>query len=179
MDSWAYDWRKDPEITKKSMERRDVYLAAPFFNVGQEQEILAVEIMLTKSGLSFFSPRLECLYVKHSANAAAQADRAFFLNVRHLGGCKLIVAGLTWPDVGTAWELGYAHALHQPRLGFSSNDKAKGNLMINKTVNAMVPFNRLETAISCIALDIRERSRSTYNAVVAVNDPVMQCLPEE
>jgi nucleoside 2-deoxyribosyltransferase len=166
-------------MTKKMLQPRDVYLAAPFFTDEQRFELETVESMLRNAELSFFSPRLECLYEKHSPDAAKQADRAFFLNERHLGSCRLVLAGLTWKDDGTAWELGYAHSLHLPRLGFSSNDRIQGNLMIHKTVTAMVKFENLSDVLGAISLDIHTRSRSAYKAVEAVNDPSLETLPEE
>ena len=176
----VYDWRTDPTITKHSLAPRDVYLAAPFFNTGQEMEIVAVEQDLMNAGLSFFSPRLECRYVKGAPNARALADKAYFLNVRHLGLCTFVLAGLTFPDVGTAWELGYAQALKVPRLGYTSRVEVLSNLMICKTVDAMTLTRRLRTALGSIYLDIRERSRGIDKAILAVNDTaVYDRLPEE
>lgn len=162
-----YKPENDPGFAEGLRTMRDVYLAGPFFNDAQVAEIQSVEEMLKEAGFTFFSPRLECRY--KPGDDPIVADRAFWLNIYHVTTCKFVMACLSWPDVGTGWELGYAHAKGTPRLGFTSNPKVGANLMAVKTVNGLVPISHLHSALSVLHLDIFTRSRNVVAAIQGVD----------
>lgn len=161
-----YDQLADKGLTKESMIVRDVYLAGPFFKPEQAGEISGVEADLVLAGFSFFSPRQECRYTR--GDDVIVADRAFFLNRYHIHHCKFILACLSWPDAGTAWELGYGEALRTPRIGFTSDMQVGLNLMAVKTVHSLVPRRKLLEKLREIRVDI-DRGRGVVPALEKVD----------
>jgi nucleoside 2-deoxyribosyltransferase len=77
-----------------------------------------------------------------AAKVAAQSSREIFLsNLAHLEQCPLMVAILDGSQVddGTAWEVGYHHALFGPlsRIGIRTDFRRAGETDESK-VNAMI-----------------------------------------
>jgi hypothetical protein len=164
----SYNPGNDVGLTKEMTQIREVYLAGPFFTNEQLNEIVIIEELLKNSGFSYFSPRKECRY--NAGDPEIVADRAFYLNCWHISTCKFVVASLTWKDTGTAWELGYAHAIKKPRLGVTSLMSIGFNLMVVRTVNALISLPNLEPSLESIGLDIKDRGRGILPSIVAVND---------
>jgi nucleoside 2-deoxyribosyltransferase len=134
------------------LQVKDVYIAAPFFNEGQLGEVMSAENQILKVGLEFYSPRLGWRY--KPGDPQDSADKAFFLNKHHINGCKFLVACLSFPDMGTAWELGYANALAVPRIGVTASRKVGMNLMVRNTVDVLVMTEDLPEILNIVALDI-------------------------
>jgi nucleoside 2-deoxyribosyltransferase len=165
----VYNLRTDPVVGERPelLDARDVYLAGPFFTPEQEKEIELVERCIERVGLTFFSPRLECRYKR--GDEPIVAHRAKALNIYHIQQSLVVVACLSWPDLGTAWELGFAEARNISRLGFSSNRKVGMNLMVRGTVDALVPFDNLPSVLSAVSLDL-ERGHDHNRTIVAANN---------
>jgi nucleoside 2-deoxyribosyltransferase len=149
------------------MKPRDVYLAGPFFSPVQVEELERVEALLRLAGITYFSPRIECRY--NPGDPPSKADQAFFLNVHHVSQCKFVLAGLTWPDAGTGWELGMAHEAGIARLGFTSNRKAQMNLMVVKTVDALIMIDTLDVGLGAVMADI-QRGKTVTAAIQGLGD---------
>ncbi len=149
----------DRDLTKALRTPRLVYVAGPFFKPEHILELKKVEDWLKRTDMSFYSPRLELRY-KPGVSEPIVAQRAFWLNKFHIKSCRLVLACLSFPDAGTAWELGYADAFMKPRLGWTTNARMGINLMISQTVNALVNLDSLEIALGSIAVDIK-RGRFT------------------
>ena len=143
-----YDPASDVGLNERMKRPREIYLAGPFFSDGQVQELRLVEQALVEAKLDFYSPRLECLYKRGDERKVAQ--RCAWLNRFHIRRSKLVLAGLTWADMGTAWELGYADADRIPRIGFTSDHKVGLNLMVRETVDALIPFDKVPDALNAI-----------------------------
>ncbi len=103
-----------------------VYIASPFFNE-QEMEVLGqVETILKERGFSVFSPR-EHEVREGNVGSSAWSKETFLNDRAAIDWCDVVVM-LYWgnySDSGTAWECGYAYAVHKPvivvQLGESSN----------------------------------------------------------
>ena len=140
-----YDVKNDVGLMDKHLSTRQVYLAGPFFDESQLDQIVRVEQMLTKRGISFYSPHREMRFKRGMPRVVAQ--RCKHLNQVHCNKSKLVLACLSWPDTGTAWELAWAEAMGTYRLGFTSNAHVEMNLMVRETVDALVPFNALSVVL--------------------------------
>jgi nucleoside 2-deoxyribosyltransferase len=160
----VYNPNTDPELEYEVLRHRDVYLAGPFFTLDQVNEINQVEEHLEDAGLSFFSPRIECRYKLDDPPEVA--DRAFYLNVHHIRGCKFVLAGLTWRDTGTAWELGLAYGCKKPMLGWTNNLKVGLNIMARKTVDALIPLDELSKSLPSISVSIHDRGTGILHAIM-------------
>lgn len=136
------------------MGSKTIYLAGPFFKPDQEAEIMSVERDLRVSGVSFFSPRLECRY--RIGDPPEIAKRAFDMNVQHIMEATVVLACLSWPDMGTAWELGLAQGLRIPRVGFTSNSKVRLNLMLRHTVTVLVPLGEVRGFAGAMAAELTD-----------------------
>jgi len=143
----------DRGLGKAIRKARTVYLAGPFFKPEHTAELKKVEEWLKRVGLTFYSPRLELRY-KPGVSEDIVAQRAFWLNKYHIKSCRMVLACLSFPDSGTAWELGYAEALQQPRLGWTTNPKAGMNLMVRQTVHVLTHLDALEIGLGSLALDM-------------------------
>lgn len=150
-----YDPLKDDGLTNEQRTIRQIYLAGPFFNEEQVREISMVEGLLKEHGFTYFSPRKECRY--HPGDPEVVAERAKWLNKFHIVHCEYVLAGLSYPDMGTAWELGYADGINQPRIGWVSDPLLGLNLMIRGTVHLLIPFGSVGVMLGY--LKDRERKK--------------------
>ena len=157
----------DPVLIEnpKLLQPRCVYLAGPFFRAEQ----IVMNELLRKAcihaGLSVFVPALDCRYTPGDPEIAA--DRAFHLNRYHISRSVFILADLTTPDTGTAWELGVGYATNRAMLGVVNNSKAGLNLMVRNTVNALIHVDNLAGHLSALAVTL-ERGTSMANAINAI-----------
>lgn len=154
-------------LKPKQLKPRDVYLAGPFFSPIQVEELEKVEALLRMASITYFSPRIECRY--SPGDPPSKADQAFYLNVYHVKQCKFVLACLTWPDAGTGWELGMAHEAGVARLGFTSNRKVKINLMVSKTVDALVMIDTLDVGLGAVMADM-QRGKTVTAAIRGLTD---------
>lgn len=173
-----YDPDQDAALTPTARTPRGVYLAAPFFKDHEVAEVRAVEAWLTDAGFTFYSPRLECRYVKGAPDERIVACRAFWLNKFHINMCSFIVACLSYPDSGTSWELGFGEATSKPKIGWTSNAKCSGNLMICGTVDAVVSFGDLRATLIALKPDL-EHSDNVRRAVSFYDNRNYWQQPEE
>jgi hypothetical protein len=91
----------------------DVYLAGPFFDIGQRWLIEEARNLLLGMGLRVFSPIHDV--GEGLANAVAEAD------LRGLDKSRIVFACLDGFDPGTVFEVGYAHARSIPIIGYGQN----------------------------------------------------------
>jgi nucleoside 2-deoxyribosyltransferase len=141
-----YDPNADDGLQESLRVKRHVYLAAPFFTEEQVDLCEWAERIMETCNISFFSPRLDCRYTK--GDPPIVAHRAFWLNRHHISTATLVVALLDWPDVGTAWELGFAYATGAPRLGVVGSAPELLNLMIANTCHGVVSSKDFDTVVA-------------------------------
>jgi len=116
-----------------------VYLAAPLFSEAECDFNSKLRDELEGIGMSVFLPQ------EHSndidSKRDARQESIFSKNVEAIDKADILVAVLDGVDVdsGTAWEIGYAHALGKPVCGLRTDFRTLGvegivNLMIERSV---------------------------------------------
>ena len=103
-----------------------IYIASPFFNDTETSVLGKAEEILKKRGYDVYSPREH--EVREGNDGSPEWSRETFESDREgIDWCDCVVM-LYWgsySDSGSAWECGYAYAIHKPvivlQLGESSN----------------------------------------------------------
>ncbi|TIX42544.1 MAG: nucleoside 2-deoxyribosyltransferase, partial [Mesorhizobium sp.] len=92
-----------------------IYLAAPFFDLGQRWLVEEARLALIDAGADVFSPVHEIGPGK--ATVVAPAD------LNGLDGCDVVFAILNGMDPGTVFEVGYARKKGIPIVALAENEK--------------------------------------------------------
>jgi hypothetical protein len=100
-----------------------IYLAGPFFDLGQRWMVEEIYRTLTDLGASVFSPLHE-VGTGLTPDAIAEAD------LRGLRGCSKVLALLDGGDPGTLFEVGYARALGIPVVALAERMEGENLTMI-------------------------------------------------
>ena len=95
--------------------RGKVYLAAPFFNLGEVWMVEEARKCLSGMGVEVFSPLHDV--GRGPAEEVAEADLA------GLDECDVVLAILNGGDAGTIFEVGYAVAANKPIVALAQNVK--------------------------------------------------------
>ena len=99
-----------------------IYIAGPFFN---DKERLSLADMIAKVRFSF--PKAELFIpMEHEIPGGMEmpnpvwAKKVFDMDVQAIKDADLVVSMYTghYSDTGTVWEMGFAHALGKPVVGF-------------------------------------------------------------
>lgn len=116
----------------------NIYLASPFFSDDQIARVQRVEQALTsnKTVANFFSPRLaEPSDLEYGS--LPWRDFIFKNDIKHLDEATVVVAVVDFfddhVDSGTAFEIGYAHAIKKPVIIVQEKGN-KLNLMISESL---------------------------------------------
>lgn len=113
-----------------------IYIAAPFFNEKQLNFVMEVENALTKSAISFYSPRKAGILQDLSEEERQVAKSAIYKdNIDNIDNCKIVIAVIDDRDTGTIWEMGYATASGK-RVISISNEGYGLNVMLAESVQA-------------------------------------------
>lgn len=118
--------------------KKKVYLASPFFNDEQLVDMVKVLGTLRNKNLDVFSP-YENQHKDLEFGSKEWRDKTFNSDVDHIKWCDFIVAIVdgNYMDSGTAWEIGYAHAINKPVIVVNLNQKPI-NLMISDSLHAYI-----------------------------------------
>ena len=121
-----------------------IYLASPFFQQKELEKVKETEIILTRRGIDFFSPRLHEVR-DQEAGSPAWAEEVFRMDRDAIQECDrvLVLYHGGYGDTGTAWECGYAYAIGKPVVVVLLGDDA--NLMITGGSSSQISFAELET----------------------------------
>lgn len=108
------------------------YLAGPLFDEGERWYMERLDATVRSAGIDTFLP--------HRDNPPKTADnvRQIFDNDRlAIDRCNVVVACLNGvaTDDGTAWEIGYAHAIGRPVYGLYTDWRTR---FAGETVNLMI-----------------------------------------
>jgi nucleoside 2-deoxyribosyltransferase len=108
-----------------------VYLASPFFNDVEIENLSKAEKILREKGLYVFSPREHEVREGNVGNPAWSLA-TFTNDIRGIDSCEYVVALYygNYSDSGTAWEIGYAFATNKPVIVVHFGDSS--NLMIHE-----------------------------------------------
>jgi hypothetical protein len=99
-----------------------VYLAAPFFNLGERWIVEEARSQLLHMGVNLFSPLHEV--------GPGPADYVAPLDLAGLDQADVVLAVLSGSDVGTVFEVGYAVARGKPVVALAQNMRAEDLKMI-------------------------------------------------
>jgi nucleoside 2-deoxyribosyltransferase len=116
--------------------KKRIYLASPFFNDEEREALTYVEKhCFSNPNLAVFSPRL-------NFNCPPQAPMSvrkstFDGNVSAILQTNVVLASIDSPDIGTAWEMGFARALRIPVIAYSLKGKLI-NLMLAQGVDGFL-----------------------------------------
>lgn len=128
------------------------YVAGPLFDEGERWFIESIEARVAAQGFHTFLPhRDNPPKTEHNVHIIFENDRSA------IDRCDIIVANLNGitTDDGTAWELGYAHALGKFGIGLYTDWRARFpapnevvNLMMQCSLNVMVrSLDELDAAL--------------------------------
>ena len=108
-----------------------VYLASPFFNETEIENVVYVEKILKDKGLTYFSP------MRHKAKGEPGtldwAKGIFEMDIDEIDKADAVVVlnyG-SYSDSGTAWECGYATGIGKPVILVHVNRNGDSNLMMH------------------------------------------------
>lgn len=110
-------------------KKHQVYLASPWFTPDQAERLTNMENLLDRLGVTYFSPRKNI--VCPPTATAEQRKAAFKQNEDGIQQAELVLAITDTKDVGTIWEMGYAHGINVPVIGVALTlGDAPFNLML-------------------------------------------------
>ncbi len=112
----------DPLRLLPVRERKQVYLAGPFFNAGERWVIEQLRVALLNSNVRVFSPLHD---VGHG-----DAGDVYGPDMKGLWESGVVLAWLDGLDAGTLYEIGYAHALGRKVIVFVGPERPEDLKMI-------------------------------------------------
>ena len=108
-----------------------VYIASPFFNPKQIDQVEFIKKTLTKSGYEYFSPK-DFFVLKQNATQEDR-QRIFDVNVEKIKWADFILCNTEAKDLGTIWEAGYAYGIGKPVVFFAEGlPDGKFNVMLSE-----------------------------------------------
>jgi nucleoside 2-deoxyribosyltransferase len=112
-------------FVKKSVKRKKVYLAGPFFNMAQRWLVEQFRNQLLNFGLEVFSPY-------HDIGLGC-AEQVAMLDIAALNESDIVVAILDGLDSGTIFEIGYSRAKDIPVMVYTESEQSEALTMIQGT----------------------------------------------
>ena len=108
-----------------------IYLASPFFNKNEIENINKAVEILKEKGLEVFIPMEHDVEDKENLTNAQWAEKIFEFDKNGIDECDAVVLlyGGMYSDSGTAWECGYAYATGK-RVVVCCYEDSETNLMI-------------------------------------------------
>lgn len=94
-----------------------IYLAGPFFNEKQLNNMKTLEDLCKLHNINGISPR-KFMVLKPRA-PLSDREKVFKENVRAIDTSNLVLACVDDKDTGTAWEMGYAYAMRKPVVAYT------------------------------------------------------------
>jgi nucleoside 2-deoxyribosyltransferase len=105
-----------------------VYLAGPFFNSEQKRVMGEIESHCLKIGMSFFSPRLNCICPPDATEEVR--CNVFRENCGGVYESLFVLARIDDFDPGTVWEMGLAYGVNIPVYAYTTVKGRGLNLML-------------------------------------------------
>lgn len=126
------------EICNKTRDiKHDVYIAAPFFNEAQVERVKAVESLLDKLGLTYFSPRKDSAC--ENIHNPEVRKKVFKLNEENILAARQVIAITDDKDPGTIFEAGLAYKkVPLTYIAFTLRDDQLFNLMLAESADCVV-----------------------------------------
>lgn len=125
------------------------YIAGPWFTPEQMELLEAVKTIVLKSGIPYFSPKDENLFIPGESSAMD----VLVGNCNAIDSCDLLVVITNGKDVGTMWEAGYAFANDKPIIyvWIGREPGQKFNLMLAASGAVAYTLDELAESMRCFA----------------------------
>lgn len=122
-----------------------IYLASPFFNEKELENVKIAEKILTERGFSLFSPRLNEVRTDENAQQSWWSKETFMNDKKFIDWADVVVMLYYggYSDSGTAWECGYAYGTNTPVVVVQLGEDS--NLMVHEGCHSNITLEELRT----------------------------------
>lgn len=122
-----------------------IYLASPFFNEKELENVKITEKILTERGFSLFSPRLNEVRTDEITQQSWWSKETFMNDKKFIDWADVVVMLYYggYSDSGTAWECGYAYGTNTPVVVVQLGEDS--NLMVHEGCHSNISLEELKT----------------------------------
>lgn len=122
-----------------------IYLASPFFNEKELENVKIAEKILTERGFSLFSPRLNEVRTDEITQQSWWSKETFMNDKKFIDQADVVVMLYYggYSDSGTAWECGYAYGTNTPVVVVQLGEDS--NLMVHEGCHSNITLEELKT----------------------------------
>lgn len=122
-----------------------IYLASPFFNEKELENVRIAEKILTERGFSLFSPRLNEVRTDENTQQSWWSKETFMNDKKFIDWADVVVILYYggYSDSGTAWECGYAYGTNTPVVVVQLGEDS--NLMVHEGCHSNITLEELKT----------------------------------
>lgn len=122
-----------------------IYLASPFFNEKELENVKIAEKILTERGFSLFSPRLNEVRTAENTQQSWWSKETFMNDKKFIDWADVVVMLYYggYSDSGTAWECGYAYGTNTPVVVVQLGEDS--NLMVHEGCHSNITLEELKT----------------------------------
>ena len=122
-----------------------IYLASPFFNEKELENVRIAEKILTERGFSLFSPRLNEVRTDENTQQSWWSKETFMNDKKCIDWADVVVMLYYggYSDSGTAWECGYAYGTNTPVVVVQLGEDS--NLMVHEGCHSNITLEELKT----------------------------------
>lgn len=122
-----------------------IYLASPFFNEKELENVKIAEKILTERGFSLFSPRLNEVRTDENTQKSWWSKETFMNDKEFIDWADVVVMLYYggYSDSGTAWECGYAYGTNTPVVVVQLGEDS--NLMVHEGCHSNITLEELKT----------------------------------
>lgn len=121
-----------------------IYLASPFFNEKELENVKIAEKILTERGFSLFSPRLNEVRTDENTQQSWWSKETFMNDKKFIDWADVVVMLYYggYSDSG-AWECGYAYGTNTPVVVVQLGEDS--NLMVHEGCHSNITLEELKT----------------------------------
>lgn len=122
-----------------------IYLASPFFNEKELENVKIAEKILTERGFSLFTPRLNEVRTDENTQQSWWSKETFMNDKKFIDWADVVVMLYYggYSDSGTAWECGYAYGTNTPVVVVQLGEDS--NLMVHEGCHSNITLEELKT----------------------------------
>lgn len=122
-----------------------IYLASPFFNENELENVRIAEKILTERGFSLFSPRLNEVRTDENTQQSWWSKETFMNDKKFIDWADVVVMLYYggYSDSGTAWECEYAYGTNTPVVVVQLGEDS--NLMVHEGCHSNITLEELRT----------------------------------
>lgn len=122
-----------------------IYLASPFFNEKELENVKIAEKILTERVFSLFSPRQNEVRTDENTQQSWWSKETFMNDKKFIDWADVVVMLYYggYSDSGTAWECGYAYGTNTPVVVVQLGEDS--NLMVHEGCHSNITLEELKT----------------------------------